>query len=49
MSVISATQEAEIGKLVFQGQPGQKVSKTVSQPTNQAWWCMSVIPTKQEA
>jgi hypothetical protein len=29
--VIQATQEAEIGKFVVQGQPRQKVSKTLSQ------------------
>jgi hypothetical protein len=37
-----------MGKIAVLGEPRQKVSKT-SQPINQTWWCMSVIPAIQEA
>jgi hypothetical protein len=30
----------ETGRIMVQGYPGQKVSETLSQPTNQAWWFM---------
>jgi hypothetical protein len=48
MAIILATQEAEIGRFMVQGQPRQKVSKTPPQPTSQAWWCMPLIPAIQE-
>jgi hypothetical protein len=35
MTVIPATQEGEIGRIVVRGQPEQKVSKTPSQQTIQ--------------
>jgi hypothetical protein len=34
MPVIPATQEVEVGKIVVQGQPGQKVKETLSQINN---------------
>jgi hypothetical protein len=41
MLIILATWEAEIGRIMVQGQPGQKVSKTPFQPIkNWAWWCI---------
>jgi hypothetical protein len=43
--LISATWEAEIRRIVFQGQPGQKVSETPSQLIGQAWW----LPVPQGA
>jgi hypothetical protein len=38
----------EIGRMAVQGQPGEKVSKTPSQPT-QAQWCIPEIPASWEA
>jgi hypothetical protein len=35
MSIMSATGKAEIGRIVLLGQPGQKVSETLFQPTSQ--------------
>jgi hypothetical protein len=35
ISIIPATQEAEIRRIVVQGQPGQKVTEVPSQPTTQ--------------
>jgi hypothetical protein len=38
------------GKMIMVwGQPGQKVSKTLSQQIGQAWWLISVIPAMQKA
>jgi hypothetical protein len=40
--VIPASQEAEIGSIAVQGQPGQhKVSKTPSQQISWTWWHLS--------
>jgi hypothetical protein len=36
--IILATQEAELGRIMVQGQPVQKVSKTCI-PTNKKAWC----------
>jgi hypothetical protein len=44
MPVLSATQEAETGRVTVPGQPRQKFSETSSQPKNWIWWCTSVIP-----
>jgi hypothetical protein len=49
MLVILATLEAEIGRIMVQGQRGQKVSETPSQPVNWTWWCASAIPAMQKA
>jgi hypothetical protein len=49
LAVISATWELELRRIVVQGQPGQKNSKTLSQPTILVWWHTFVIPAKQEA
>jgi hypothetical protein len=38
------TQEAEIGRIAGQSQPGQKVSKTPFSTIRWAWWCMSIFP-----
>jgi hypothetical protein len=46
--VVSATGEAEIRRIVVQGHPRQKVSKTPSQPTSQLWWFTPVIPAMRE-
>jgi hypothetical protein len=35
------------GGLPFEASPSKKVSETASQPTSQAWWLMSVMPTVQ--
>jgi hypothetical protein len=42
MPVIPVTQEAKI-----RSYPGQKVSKTSSQQTNQAWWYIPMNPSYQ--
>jgi hypothetical protein len=34
------------GKTEVSGQPGQKLDETLSQNTNQAWLCTSVIIAK---
>jgi hypothetical protein len=49
MPTIPTVLEAEIRRVMVQGQPGQKVNKTSSQPISQAWKCIPVIPTTQEA
>jgi hypothetical protein len=41
--VLLAIQEAEVGRIKVQGQPGQRVLHTASQPTCQAWWLTSLI------
>jgi hypothetical protein len=38
MPVIPTTQEGEIRRIVVLDQPRQKVSKSLSQQTNLAWW-----------
>jgi hypothetical protein len=43
------TWEAEIGRIVVQGQTRQKVNEIPSEPTNQVWWCTPVIQATQEA
>jgi hypothetical protein len=47
--VISATQEAEIGRIAVQGQPRQKISKNTPQQINMSWSCMTNIPAMSEA
>jgi hypothetical protein len=51
MSVILATQEAQIGRTMVQGQPAQKISGTPSQQQQKswAWWHAPVILTMREA
>jgi hypothetical protein len=44
MPIIPATWEEEINRIVVLGKPGQKVSETLSQPTNWAWWFTFIIP-----
>jgi hypothetical protein len=41
-----ATQEVNIGRIEGWGQPGHKVSETLSQPISWVWWCTLVIQTK---
>jgi hypothetical protein len=48
MPIIPATCEVEIGKILIQSLPGQKVSNTPSQHINRAWWFVSLIPDSQE-
>jgi hypothetical protein len=36
----------EIGKTAVRGKPGQKVSETLSQFKEPAWWFMPVIPDR---
>jgi hypothetical protein len=44
-SIILATQEAEVGKIMVQGQSGQKVHETSPISTNDwVWWYTPVIP-----
>jgi hypothetical protein len=35
-------------KIKVQGQPRQKVSKTLHNKTSQAWWYMAVTPATQK-
>jgi hypothetical protein len=49
MPVILAALEAEIRKIVVQGQLVQKVRETPPQPIKSwAWWCTPIIPAIQE-
>jgi hypothetical protein len=43
ISVILATQEAEIRSIKVQGQRGQKVGETPSQKISWKWWFPAVI------
>jgi hypothetical protein len=45
MKVTIATGEAEIRRIKFWGQPGQKVSETTSpiRTNSWTWWCVTVI------
>jgi hypothetical protein len=47
--IILATLEAEIRKILVQGQLRQKVSETPSQQIRRALWHMHGIPARQEA
>jgi hypothetical protein len=48
MLIIPVTLEAEIRRIVFQGQPMKNVSRTLPQPIKSgAWWHMTLIPTMQ--
>jgi hypothetical protein len=49
MSIITATEEAEMGKITVRGQSRPKISRTPSQSKSQEWWCMPVIPGTQKA
>jgi hypothetical protein len=49
MSVTTATQEAEIGKIGIGGQPGKKLVRHLSQQIKQVWQYMPVIPATREA
>jgi hypothetical protein len=44
MDMISATLEVEVRRTVVEGQHRQKVLKTLSQQTIQAWSCTDIIP-----
>jgi hypothetical protein len=48
-SVIPATQEVEIQRIVVPGQARQKVNKTPSRAISQAWWHIPVIPATWKA
>jgi hypothetical protein len=48
LPIISATQEADIEKIAFQGQPGQKVSETPISINKPGWRSMPVIQSTQE-
>jgi hypothetical protein len=37
--VIPTTQEAEIGRILVQSQPGQNVFKTPTSKEKTVWWC----------
>jgi hypothetical protein len=41
--------EVEIGGIIVQYQPGQKVNKIPSQQRSQMWWYTTIIPATQEA
>jgi hypothetical protein len=47
--IIPTTQEVEIGKVMVQGKPRQKASKTPVQQTSWVWWLTSTISAIQEA
>jgi hypothetical protein len=44
LSLMSATHEVEIKKMVVKGVPTQKFSETLCQPISQVWWFVPVIP-----
>jgi Fe-S cluster biosynthesis and repair protein YggX len=44
MIIIIAIQEAEIGRIVVPGQPGEKILKTPISTNGWAQWSTSVIP-----
>jgi hypothetical protein len=43
MPIIAATQEAEIRRIMFGGQPRQKDTETTSKPVTRARWYMLVV------
>jgi hypothetical protein len=47
--VIPDIQEAEIRRIIVQGQAWQKVIKTSSEQISQMWWYTPVIPAWWEA
>jgi hypothetical protein len=47
-SVIPATQEAEIERILIRASPGKKLVRPHLNKTSWAWWCVPVIPTTQE-
>jgi hypothetical protein len=49
MPIIPATREAEIRRILVQGQPMQKLVRPPSQLSNWALWLPPVIPATQEA
>jgi hypothetical protein len=38
ISIIPATREVEIGRIIVKGQPRQKVSEPLSQQVSWEWW-----------
>jgi hypothetical protein len=48
ISVIPATQEAEIRRIIVLCQAGRKVTETPSYQISQAWWHIPVIQAVQE-
>jgi hypothetical protein len=49
MPVIPVTWEVEIGRILVQGQPGEKVSETTSQPISGSLQHVLVISAMKEA
>jgi hypothetical protein len=49
ISIIPATQEAEIWRTMVQGQPRQKVCKNPSQQTSWRWWHTPVVSATGES
>jgi hypothetical protein len=49
MSIITATPEAQIGRVEVWDHARQKISKLPSQQINWMWWNASVIPGRREA
>jgi hypothetical protein len=43
-SIIPATQEAKIRRIMAQGQTRQNIRETPSQPTSWVFWCIPVTP-----
>jgi hypothetical protein len=46
--VTSVTSEADVGRIMVQGQPGQKVSETSSLSISWAWWRVSVFLARRK-
>jgi hypothetical protein len=49
MLVIPAARQVEMGRIVVEGQPEQKVGKAPSQSISWVWWHVPVVPVTREA